>query len=29
MMIVDESKYVSGWSPASWMTSGWRVTNTL
>ena len=22
MMIVDASKYVSGWSPASWITSG-------
>ena len=29
MMIVDESKYVSGWSPASWMTSGKAVTTTL
>ena len=29
MMIVDESKYVSGWSPASWTTSGKSVTKTL
>ncbi len=28
MMIVDESKYVSGWSPARWMTSGYIVTKT-
>ena len=29
MMIVDASKYVSGWSPASWIASGNSVTTTL
>jgi hypothetical protein len=29
MISADVSKYASGWSPASWMTSGWSVTNTL
>ena len=29
MMIADASKYVSGWSPASWIASGNSVTPTL
>ena len=29
MMIVELSKYVSGWRPASWTTSGKSVTTTL
>ena len=28
-MTVELSKYVSGWRPASWITPGARVTNTL
>ena len=28
MMIAEESKYVSGCRPASWMTSGYMVTKT-